>query len=99
MEATHIPIKEGLATTLPVAYPVVTIITDSEQQISAFLRNDRELCLLVRPDRYIMAAFRIAEAAEITAAIRNCIGVIPSTTISPLFDRKITEYDDSRPLI
>ncbi len=39
-----------------------TCIVDIERQLGAFLRNERELYVLVRPDRYVMGAFRVGEA-------------------------------------
>ena len=76
--------KGGQADSRPDAQQEATLIIDSEKQIGAFLSGNRELCLLVRPDRYIMAVFRVTEVADAAAALRKLTGAVSSTTISSL---------------
>ncbi len=39
-----------------------TCVMDIERQIGAFLGDERDLYILVRPDRYVMGVFRVVEA-------------------------------------
>jgi 3-(3-hydroxy-phenyl)propionate hydroxylase len=58
-------------------------VVDSEQQIGAFLGNERDVCVLVRPDRYVMGAFRVGEAAAFARALQKTTGFeTPSTLLS-----------------
>jgi 3-(3-hydroxy-phenyl)propionate hydroxylase len=50
-----------------------SIVIDIEQQMSMFFRNNRDLCLLVRPDRYIFGAFRTEEADSIVTNIQKML--------------------------
>ena len=49
------------------------VVGDVQQEISKFLLNDRELFVLVRPDRYICGAFREAQESEFTAAFEQLL--------------------------
>ncbi|MDQ2885928.1 MAG: bifunctional 3-(3-hydroxy-phenyl)propionate/3-hydroxycinnamic acid hydroxylase [Chloroflexota bacterium] len=46
-------------------------IVDSEQQIGAFLGDERDLYVLVRPDRYIMGVFRVGETDAFARALQK----------------------------
>ena len=61
----------------------VARIIDSEKQISGFLHGNRELCLLVRPDRYIMAAFQVSDVADVIAALKKLTVAVSSTEVLP----------------
>ena len=82
-EVAYEIIKGGQADSQPDAQQEVTLIIDSEKQIGTFLNDNRELCLLVRPDRYIMAAFRVTEIADVIAELRKLAGAVSSTEVSP----------------
>jgi 3-(3-hydroxy-phenyl)propionate hydroxylase len=75
-EAAYATVKGGQADSQPDALQEVTLIIDSEKQIGTFLSDNRELCLLVRPDRYIMAVFRVTEVAGVVAALRKLTGAV-----------------------
>lgn len=75
--------KGRQADSKPDAQLEVTLIIDSEKQIGAFLNDNRELCLLVRPDRYIMAVFRVTEVASVVAALRTLTRSVSDASISP----------------
>jgi 3-(3-hydroxy-phenyl)propionate hydroxylase len=83
-DTPYVTLNGGSADSKHDTHPTVTSIIDSEKQIGAFLNDNRELCLLVRPDRYIMAAFHVSEVADVIAALRKVIGVISNTTYSSL---------------
>jgi 3-(3-hydroxy-phenyl)propionate hydroxylase len=61
----------------------VALIIDSEKQISSFVNDNRELYLLVRPDRYIMAAFQVSDVADVIAALRKLTVAVSSTEVLP----------------
>jgi len=82
-EAPNATVKGGQADSQLDAQQEVTLIIDSEKQIGTFLSDNRELCLLVRPDRYIMAVFRVTEVAGVAAALRKLTSTVSSTTNSP----------------
>jgi 3-(3-hydroxy-phenyl)propionate hydroxylase len=82
-EAPNATVKGGQADSQSDAQQEVTLIIDSEKQIGTFLSDNRELCLLVRPDRYIMAVFRVTEVAGVVAALRKLTSTVSSTTNSP----------------
>jgi 3-(3-hydroxy-phenyl)propionate hydroxylase len=46
---------------------------DSTQQISALLRKNRDLCILVRPDRYVFGAFRIEEENSVVKKMQRML--------------------------
>jgi len=78
-------VKEKLTDSQPEGKQEVTLIIDSEKQIGTFLNDNREICLLIRPDRYIMAAFRVTEYADVVAALRKLTGAVSSSTNLPAF--------------
>jgi 3-(3-hydroxy-phenyl)propionate hydroxylase len=48
-------------------------VIDIEQQMSMFFHNNRDLYLLVRPDRYILGAFRVEKADSIVRDIQKML--------------------------
>jgi 3-(3-hydroxy-phenyl)propionate hydroxylase len=44
---------------------IASVVTDSTQQINTLFRNNGELCILVRPDRYVFGAFRMEEGDSV----------------------------------
>jgi 3-(3-hydroxy-phenyl)propionate hydroxylase len=78
--APYATVQEGLVDRQPGTHQDVTLIIDSEKQIGTFLNDNREMFLLVRPDRYIMAAFRATEGVDVIAALRKLTGAVSSTT-------------------
>ncbi len=50
-----------------------TVVKDSTQQISKLVRGNRELYLLVRPDRYVFGAFRMEEENEIVKKVQRML--------------------------
>jgi 3-(3-hydroxy-phenyl)propionate hydroxylase len=49
------------------------VVKDSTQQISALFRSNRELCILVRPDRYVFGAFRAGETGRIVEDMQRML--------------------------
>ncbi len=85
VEVAYTTVKEELTDSQPEGKQAVTLIIDSEKQIGTFLNDNREICLLIRPDRYIMAAFRVTEYADVVAALRKLTGAVSSSTNLPAF--------------
>ncbi len=50
------------------------VVSDSQQEIGRFLRNDRDLFVIVRPDRYIFGVLQSGEADRLAGRLQ---GVIP----------------------
>jgi hypothetical protein len=46
-------------------------VVDSEQQLGAFLGNERDLYVLVRPDRYVMGVFRVRKTRQFEIALQK----------------------------
>jgi 3-(3-hydroxy-phenyl)propionate hydroxylase len=51
----------------------LSTVIDIEQQMSMFFHNNRDLYLLVRPDRYILGAFRVEKADSIVRDIQKML--------------------------
>jgi hypothetical protein len=49
-------------------------IRDTERVLSTFLRHNTNLYLLIRPDRYILAAFSEEEIEQCTHALQQLFG-------------------------
>ncbi len=52
----------------------VNCVIDVEGKMSAFLRGNHDLYLLVRPDRYVMGVFCMEQAERFAEALQRCIG-------------------------
>jgi 3-(3-hydroxy-phenyl)propionate hydroxylase len=50
------------------------VVQDSEDVIGRFMRHQQNLLVLVRPDRYIMGTFHIADVGEFVARLEALIG-------------------------
>ena len=48
-----------------------TVVIDVEQKLSAFLGHNRDIYVLVRPDRYIMSVFRVDQAAQFVGQLQK----------------------------
>jgi len=62
---------------VPMESEECVVVGDVQQEISKFLRNDQELFVLVRPDRYIFGVFRDEQA--FVAAFQKCFELTAST--------------------
>jgi hypothetical protein len=49
------------------------VVKGSTQQISALWRINLDLCILVRPDRYVFGAFRMEEENDVAKKMQGML--------------------------